>query len=109
MWRAPARTGWSPSRCTASDEGGHVDISSDTLPGTLTRSALADARQKGVAPTHQAGFTYSQDGPELSVEGFERAGETERLAQLDMWQDHPLCAELWYQEAPRWHPPRRTR
>ena len=27
----------------------------------------------------------------------ERAGETGRLAQIDMWQDDPVCAELWYQ------------
>jgi len=87
-----------PEPLYTSDEGGHVDISSDTIPGTLTRSALADARQKGVAPTHQAGFTYIKGPDGLSVEGFERAGETERLAQLDMWQDHPLCAELWYEK-----------
>ena len=49
-------------------------------------------------PTHQAGFTFTH-GPEgLSVEGFERAGETGRLAQIDMWQDDPVCAELWYQK-----------
>jgi len=72
-----------PEPLYTSDEGGHVDISSDTIPGTLTRSALADARQKGVAPTHQAGFTYIKGPDGLSVEGFERACETERLAQPD--------------------------
>jgi hypothetical protein len=89
-------SGMLPEPLYVSDEGGTVEISSDTFPGTLTRSGLAEARQKGVVPTRQAGYTYIR-GPEgLSVEGFERAGETERLGQIDMWQDDPVCAELWY-------------
>ena len=79
-----------------SDEGGSVEVSSDTLPGTLTKAAMAEARAKGVTPTRQAGFTYIHGPDGLSVEGFERAGETERLGQIDMWQDDPVCAELWY-------------
>jgi hypothetical protein len=51
-----------------------------------------------VQPTHQAGFTYITGPDGLSVEGFERAGETERLGQIDMWQDDPICAELWYEK-----------
>ncbi len=87
-----------PEPLYTSDEGGHVDISSDTFAGSLTKTALADAKAKGVVPTHQAGFTFIH-GPEgLSVEGFERAGETGRLAQIDMWQDDPVCAELWYEK-----------
>lgn len=85
-----------PEPLYTSDEGGAVEISSDTYPGTLTRAALAEARQKGVTPTRQAGFTYIHGPDGLSVEGFERAGETERLGQIDMWQDDPTCAELWY-------------
>ena len=87
-----------PEPLYTSDEGNHVEISSDTFAGSLTKSALAEARAKGVMPTHQAGFTFTH-GPEgLSVEGFERAGEIGRLAQIDMWQDDPVCAELWYQQ-----------
>jgi hypothetical protein len=87
-----------PEPLYTSDEGGHVEISSDTFAGSLTKTALAEAKAKGVMPTHQAGFTFIH-GPEgLSVEGFERAGETGRLAQIDMWQDDPVCAELWYQK-----------
>jgi catechol 2,3-dioxygenase-like lactoylglutathione lyase family enzyme len=79
-----------------SDEGGIVDVSTDTFPGTLTKAELAAARVKGLTPTRQAGYTYVQ-GPEGQVvEGFERAGETDRLAQIDMWQEDPVCAELWY-------------
>lgn len=87
-----------PEPLYTSEQGGRVDISSDTFPGTLTRAALIDAKQKGVMPTHQAGFTYINGPDGLSVEGFERAGETERLGQLDMWQDQPICAELWYEK-----------
>jgi catechol 2,3-dioxygenase-like lactoylglutathione lyase family enzyme len=88
--------GMQPEPLYTSEDGGIVDISSDTFPGTLTRAALAEARQKGVTPTRQAGYTYIR-GPEgLVVEGFERTGDTERLGQIDMWQEDPVCAELWY-------------
>ncbi len=89
-------SGMLPEPLYTSDDGGTVEVSSDTLPGTLTRAALAEARQKGVTPTRQAGFTYIHGPDGLSVEGFERAGETERLGQIDMWQDDPVCAEIWY-------------
>jgi catechol 2,3-dioxygenase-like lactoylglutathione lyase family enzyme len=79
-----------------SDEGAIVDVSTDTFPGTLTKTELAAARAKGVTPTRQAGYTYVR-GPEGQVvEGFERAGAMDRLAQIDMWQEDPICAELWY-------------
>jgi hypothetical protein len=81
-----------------SDEGNSVEISSETLPGSLTRTALEEAKKKGVVPTRQAGYTYIAGPDGLSVEGFERANDTERLAQIDMWQDHPICAELWYEK-----------
>lgn len=90
--------GREPEPLYTSEEGGTVEVSSDTIPGTLTRSALADARRNGVVPTRQAGFTYIAGPDGLSVEGFERAGEVERLAQIDMWQDDPICAELWYEK-----------
>ncbi len=85
-----------PEPLYTSEDGGIVEISSDTLPGTLTKAALADARQKGVTPTRQAGYTYVRGPQGLVVEGFERMGETERLGQIDMWQEDPVCAELWY-------------
>src|SRR5688500_7304247 len=46
--------GMQPEPLYTSEDGGIVDISSDTFPGTLTRAALAEARQKGVTPTRQA-------------------------------------------------------
>ena len=45
------------------DEGGSVFVSSDTWPGVggslgLTKAQIADAKAKGVQPTHGAGFVY---------------------------------------------------
>ena len=88
--------GMTPQPLYVSEEGGTVEISSDTFPGTLTKAGLAEARQKGLVPTRQAGFTYVPGPDGQIVEGFERAGETGRLAQIDMWQEDPVCAELWY-------------
>ena len=89
--------GMHPEPLYTSDEGGSVEVSTDTFPGSLTRAGLAEAKAKGVVPTRTAGYTYIAGPDGLSVEGFERANDTERLAQLDMWQDHPICAELWYE------------
>ena len=105
MWLTPnvreyvaraRRSGMAPAPLYTSEAGATVEISSDTFPGTLTKAGLAEAEQKGVSPTRQAGYTYIEGPDGLIVEGFERAGETERLAQIDMWQEDPVCAELWY-------------
>jgi catechol 2,3-dioxygenase-like lactoylglutathione lyase family enzyme len=88
--------GMMPEPLYTAEDGATVDISSETFPGTLTKAGLAEARQKGITPTRQAGYTYIRGPQGLVVEGFERAGETERLGQIDMWQDDPVCAELWY-------------
>jgi hypothetical protein len=89
-------SGMLPEPLYTSEDGAIVDISSETFPGTLTKSGVAEARQKGVTPSRQAGYTYIRGPQGLIVEGFERAGETERLGQIDMWQEEPVCAELWY-------------
>ena len=89
-------SGMLPEPLYTSEDGAIVDISSETFPGTLTKSGLAEARQKGVTPSRQGGYTYIRGPQGLIVEGFERAGETERLGQIDMWQEDPICAELWY-------------
>ena len=51
------RRGMPPAPLYTSEDGGTVDVSSDILPGTLTRAGLAEAKQKGIAPTRQAGYT----------------------------------------------------
>jgi len=55
--------GMLPELLYTSDDGGIVEISSDALPGSLKKSALAEATQKRVVPTHMAGYTYIK-GPD---------------------------------------------
>ena len=98
-----------PEPLYTSDEGGHVDISSDTIPGTLTKRALADAKQKGVAPTHQAGFTYIKGPDGLSVEGFERAGRDRAARAARHVAGRSDLRRALVREALRWHAPRRAR
>ncbi len=85
------------------DEGGSVLISSDTWPSIgntlgLTRAQIAEARAKGVQPTHGGGFAYMSGGPEDAL--FEIAGDypAERFNHVHMWHEQPFCALAWYKE-----------
>ena len=85
------------------DEGGSVLISSDTWPSVgntlgLTRAQIAEAREKGVQPTHKGGFAYMSGGPEDAL--FEIAGDypQERFNHVHMWHEQPFCALLWYKK-----------
>ena len=85
------------------DEGGSVLISSDTWPSVgntlgLTRAQIAEAKEKGVQPTHKGGFAYMAGGPENAL--FEIAGDypQERFNHVHMWQEEPFCALLWYKK-----------
>ena len=84
-----------------SDEGGHVQISSDTWPGKegvlgLTREQIREARAADAQPTRKGGFSYIE-GPDNAL--FEYSGNhpKERFNHVHMWQDDPFCALLWYQ------------
>jgi catechol 2,3-dioxygenase-like lactoylglutathione lyase family enzyme len=84
-----------------SEEGGHVDISSDTWPGTkgvlgLTRDQIREARAARVEPTRRGGFSYMA-GPDGALLEYSGNHPKERLNHVHMWQEHPLCAQLWYQ------------
>lgn len=86
-----------------SDEGGSVLISSDTWPGEAgalgrTRAEIAEARARGVQPTHTGGFAYMSGGPEDAL--FEIAGDypAERFNHVHMWHEHPFCALIWYKK-----------
>ena len=86
-----------------SDEGDHVDISSDTWPGKegvlgLTRSQIREARAGGVEPTRHGGFSY-MEGPDGALVEYSGNHPKERFNHVHMWQDHPFCAQLWYQPA----------
>jgi len=85
------------------DEGGSVLISSDTWPSVgntlgLTKAQIAEAKAKGVQPTHKGGFAYMSGGPEDAL--FEIAGDypQERFNHVHMWHEQPFCALLWYKK-----------
>jgi hypothetical protein len=84
-----------------SDEGGHVEISSDTWPGKggvlgLTREQILEARTGGVEPTRRGGFSY-MEGPDGALVEYSGNQPKERFNHVHMWQEHPFCAQLWYQ------------
>jgi catechol 2,3-dioxygenase-like lactoylglutathione lyase family enzyme len=83
------------------DEGGTVLISSDTWPAGaalgLTRSEIADARTRGVPPARERGFAYLQ-GPDGAIVEYLGNHPAERMNHVHMFQEHPFCALLWYQQ-----------
>jgi catechol 2,3-dioxygenase-like lactoylglutathione lyase family enzyme len=83
------------------DEGGSVLVSSDTWPSVggvlgLTRAQIADARAKGVKPLGGAGFAY-MTGPDDALVEYAGNHPAERFNHVHLWQEHPVCALLWYQ------------
>src|SRR5579859_2817310 len=85
-----------------SDEGGSVLISSDTWPNVgnvlgLTRAQIAEARAAGAKPKGGGGFVYLT-GPDDALIEFAGDYPAERFNHVHLWQEHPLCAQLWYQK-----------
>ncbi len=84
------------------DEGGSVLISSDTWPNVgnvlgLTTTQIADARARNVQPPGGGGFAYMR-GPDNALVEYVGDYPTERFNHVHMWQEHPFCAQLWYQQ-----------
>jgi hypothetical protein len=82
------------------DDGGIVLVSSDTWPGTggvlgLTRKQIAEAKENGVQPRGGAGFAYLQ-GPDGAIVEYQGNVPAERFNHVHMYQEDPLCAQLWY-------------
>ncbi|MEA2945695.1 MAG: hypothetical protein QOI40_1025 [Alphaproteobacteria bacterium] len=82
------------------DEGGSVQISSDTWPGTggvlgLTKAQIAEAKARGVKPAGGGGFAYMQ-GPDGAIVEYLGDQPVERMNHVHMWQEQPFCAQLWY-------------
>ena len=84
------------------DEGGAVLISSDTWPGQggvlgLTKAQIAEARQKRLAPAGGGGFAYMK-GPDDALVEYAGDHPAERFNHVHLYQEDPLCAQLWYQK-----------
>jgi catechol 2,3-dioxygenase-like lactoylglutathione lyase family enzyme len=83
------------------DQGNFVGISSDTYPYPpgvpgRTRAQVADAKAQKLQPTHIAGNGYIL-GPDGAIIEFTGNAPLERIDHVHMWQDDPVCAQLWYQ------------
>ena len=81
------------------DHGGYVGISSDTYPYPpgvpgRTRAQIADAVAQHLEPSRISGNGYIS-GPDRAIVEF-TGNPPERFDHVHMWQDDPLCAQLWY-------------
>ncbi len=81
------------------EQGDYVGISSDTYPYPpgvpgRTRAQIADAVAQKLAPSRVGGNGYIA-GPDHAIIEF-TGNAPERFDHIHMWQDDPLCAQLWY-------------
>jgi hypothetical protein len=83
-----------------SPDGGEVFLNSDTFPGSggtlgRTRAQLAEAKAQGIKPTGGGGFAYLQ-GPDGAIVEYQGNMPAERFNHVHMYQEDPVCAQLWY-------------
>jgi catechol 2,3-dioxygenase-like lactoylglutathione lyase family enzyme len=83
------------------EQGDFVGISSDTYPYPpgvpgRTRAQLAEAAAQDLKPSGVAGNGYIH-GPDGAIIEFTGNAPAERVDHIHMWQNDPLCAQLWYQ------------
>src|SRR5262245_2486375 len=82
-------------------EGTTVDVSTDTYQNGMTRAAYEEAKSKATLapPTRTGGYIIFWGPERVLIEATERntlkPGEV-MYGLVDMWQDHSICAELWY-------------
>jgi catechol 2,3-dioxygenase-like lactoylglutathione lyase family enzyme len=81
------------------DQGGYVGISSDTYPYPpgvpgRTKTQIAEAVAQKLEPRRVGGNGYIF-GPDRAIIEF-TGNAPERFDHVHMWQDDPLCAQLWY-------------
>lgn len=84
------------------DEGGAVNINSDTWPGTggvlgLTKPQIEEAKKNNVKPAGGGGFAYIR-GPDDAMVEVQGDMPAERFNHVHMYQEDPFCAQLWYQK-----------
>lgn len=82
------------------ETGGSVFVSSDTWPGVggalgLTKRQIAEAKAERVPPAGGAGFAYMQ-GPDTALVEYQGNMPRERFNHVHMYQEEPLCAQVWY-------------
>jgi catechol 2,3-dioxygenase-like lactoylglutathione lyase family enzyme len=85
-----------------SEEGGTVNINSDTWPGTggvlgLTRAGIDDAKKNNVKPAGGGGFAYIR-GPDDALIEVQGDMPAERFNHVHMYHEEPFCSALWYQK-----------
>jgi catechol 2,3-dioxygenase-like lactoylglutathione lyase family enzyme len=81
------------------DQGGYVGISSDTYPYPpgvpgRTKAQIAEAKAQNLQPRRTGGNGYIF-GPDHAIIEF-TGNSPERFDHVHMWQDDPICAQLWY-------------
>jgi len=84
------------------DEGGTVNINSDTWPGSggvlgLTKAGIEEARKNTVKPAGGAGFAYIR-GPDDALIEVQGDMPAERFNHVHMYHEDPFCSALWYQK-----------
>src|SRR5262245_54751331 len=84
------------------DEGGTVNINSDTWPGTggvlgRTKAQIDEAKKENVKPAGGAGFAYIR-GPDDALIEVQGDMPAERFNHVHMYHENPFCAQLWYQQ-----------
>ena len=78
-----------------SDEGGTVNINSDTWPGSggvlgLTKAGIEDAKKNNVKPAGGAGFAYIR-GPDDALIEVQGDMPAERFNHVHMYHEDPFC------------------
>ena len=79
----------------AGPDGSLVDISSDALPGYLTKEQIAAAKVRGVQPARTGGFQYLKGPDGALIENFGNF-PAERFTHVHMYHREPVCAQRWY-------------
>jgi len=85
-----------------SEDGGTVNINSDTYPGTggvlgLTKVQIEAARVANLKPAGGAGFAYIR-GPDDAMIEVQGDMPAERFNHVHMYHEEPFCSQLWYQK-----------
>lgn len=79
-----------------SDDGATVFLNTDSWPGMRTRGQIADALARGLTAEGGGGWAYLR-GPDNLIVEYRGDFSRERFNHVHLWQEHPICADRWYQ------------